>query len=51
LIDDPELRKRLGQQALQRAQLEFSLDALRSKTLAVYEEAVNAAASRAAHRA
>jgi glycosyltransferase involved in cell wall biosynthesis len=43
LIDDPQLRKQLGQQALQRAQREFSLDALRSKTLAVYEAAVKAA--------
>lgn len=41
LMADPALCQRLGAQALQRAQLEFSLDALRSKTLAVYNEAVS----------
>jgi rhamnosyl/mannosyltransferase len=41
LLADPELRQRLGAQALQRAQLEFSLDALRIKTLAVYNQAVS----------
>jgi glycosyltransferase involved in cell wall biosynthesis len=40
LLADPDLRLRLGTQALQRAQQEFSLAALRSKTLAVYEQAV-----------
>jgi glycosyltransferase involved in cell wall biosynthesis len=50
LIDDPQLRKQLGQQALQRAQREFSLDALRSKTLAVYEAAVKAATAQAEPR-
>lgn len=40
LLADPALRQRLGQQALQRARQEFSLEALRSKTLAVYEQAV-----------
>jgi glycosyltransferase involved in cell wall biosynthesis len=44
LLADPALRKRLGEQALQRAQLEFSLEALRSKTLAVYKQAVGATA-------
>jgi glycosyltransferase involved in cell wall biosynthesis len=39
LLSDEALRQRLGQQALQRAQQEFSLEALRSKTLAVYEQA------------
>jgi glycosyltransferase involved in cell wall biosynthesis len=41
LLADPALRQRLGAQALQRAQQEFSLDALRSKTLAVYNQAVS----------
>jgi glycosyltransferase involved in cell wall biosynthesis len=40
LLADDALRERLGQQALQRAQNEFSLGALRDKTLRVYEEAV-----------
>ncbi len=40
LLQDDALRLRLGQQALQRARQEFSLEALRSKTLAVYEQAV-----------
>ncbi len=40
LLVDSDLRKRLGMQALQRAQQEFSLDSLRSKTLAVYNQAV-----------
>ena len=40
LLQDDALRVRLGQQALQRAKQEFSLEALRSKTLAVYEQAV-----------
>ena len=40
LLADSDLRKRLGMQALQRAQQEFSLDSLRSKTLAVYNQAV-----------
>jgi glycosyltransferase involved in cell wall biosynthesis len=40
LLADPILRQQLGAQALQRASQEFSLDALRSKTLAVYEQAV-----------
>ena len=40
LLQDDALRLRLGQQALQRAMQEFSLEALRSKTLAVYEQAV-----------
>jgi glycosyltransferase involved in cell wall biosynthesis len=44
LLADPALRERLGQQALQRAQQEFSLEALRSKTLAVYNQAVSKAA-------
>jgi glycosyltransferase involved in cell wall biosynthesis len=44
LLADPALRERLGQQALQRAQQEFSLEALRSKTLAVYIQAVSKAA-------
>ena len=46
LLADPALRARLGQQALQRAQQEFSLDALRSKTLAVYNQAVHEASAR-----
>ncbi len=40
LLTDPVLRQQMSQQALLRAQLEFSLQALRSKTLAVYEQAV-----------
>lgn len=40
LLADDALRLRLGQQALQRAVEEFSLEALRSKTLRVYQEAV-----------
>jgi glycosyltransferase involved in cell wall biosynthesis len=40
LLGDEALRQRLGQQALLRAQQEFSLQALRSKTLAVYEQAI-----------
>jgi glycosyltransferase involved in cell wall biosynthesis len=40
LLAHPALRQELGQQALQRAQKEFSLEALRSKTLAVYHQAV-----------
>lgn len=40
LLADEALRTRLGQQALQRAQQEFSLPALRSKMLAVYQQAV-----------
>jgi glycosyltransferase involved in cell wall biosynthesis len=40
LLADPALRAQLGGQALQRAHQEFSLDALRSKTLAVYNQAV-----------
>jgi glycosyltransferase involved in cell wall biosynthesis len=47
LLADPALRQRLGQQALQRALQEFSLEALRSKTLAVYEDAVRQAKSEA----
>ncbi len=47
LLAAPDLRQKLGQQALQRAQQEFSLDALRSKTLAVYEHAVRQAKSEA----
>jgi glycosyltransferase involved in cell wall biosynthesis len=43
LLADAELRQKLGQQALLRAQQEFSLEALRSKTLAVYEQAVQQA--------
>ncbi len=43
LLADPDLRQTLGQQALKRAQQEFSLDALRSKTLAVYNQAVRRA--------
>ncbi len=43
LLANPLLRAQLGQQALQRAQQEFSLDALRSKTLAVYQQAVGGA--------
>jgi glycosyltransferase involved in cell wall biosynthesis len=39
LLADEALRTRLGQQALQRAQLEFSLPALRSKMLAIYQQA------------
>jgi glycosyltransferase involved in cell wall biosynthesis len=39
LLADEALRARLGQQALQRAQSEFSLPALRSKMLAVYQAA------------
>ncbi len=46
LLPNPSLRERLGQQALQRAQQEFSLDALRSKTLAVYEQAMSGANAR-----
>jgi glycosyltransferase involved in cell wall biosynthesis len=44
LLADEALRARLGQQALQRAQLEFSLPALRSKMLAVYQQAVGQSA-------
>jgi glycosyltransferase involved in cell wall biosynthesis len=44
LLANPALRSQLGQQALQRAQQEFSLEALRSKTLKVYSQAVIAAA-------
>jgi glycosyltransferase involved in cell wall biosynthesis len=44
LLADEALRHRLGQQALQRAQQEFSLPALRSKMLAVYQQAVGQAA-------
>jgi glycosyltransferase involved in cell wall biosynthesis len=47
LLADPALRHKLGQQALQRALQEFSLEALRSKTLAVYEQAVAQATSAA----
>jgi glycosyltransferase involved in cell wall biosynthesis len=43
LLSDSALRERLGQHALQRAQQEFSLDALRSKTLAVYNQTVGKA--------
>ena len=43
LLADRALRERLGQQALQRAQQEFSLEALRSKTLAVYNQATGKA--------
>jgi glycosyltransferase involved in cell wall biosynthesis len=43
LLADEALRTRLGQQALQRAQLEFSLPALRSKMLAVYQQAAGRA--------
>ncbi len=43
LLADADLRQRLGQQALLRAQQEFSLEALRGKTLAVYEQAVRQA--------
>lgn len=39
LLADEALRTRLGQQALQRAQSEFSLPALRTKTLAAYQQA------------
>ncbi len=40
LLAEPALCKQLGEQALQRAQREFSLEALRIKTLAVYQQAV-----------
>jgi glycosyltransferase involved in cell wall biosynthesis len=40
LLADEALRTRLGQQALQRAQSEFSLAALRTKTLAAYQQAM-----------
>ena len=40
LLADPALCQQLGSQALQRARREFSLEALRSKTLAAYEQAV-----------
>ncbi len=40
LLADAPLRERLGQQALQRANDEFSLPSLASKTLKVYQEAV-----------
>lgn len=40
LLANPALCQLLGEQALQRAQKEFSLEALRSKTLAAYEQAV-----------
>jgi glycosyltransferase involved in cell wall biosynthesis len=43
LLHDPGLRQQLGAQGLLRAQKEFSLEALRSKTLAVYESAVGRA--------
>jgi glycosyltransferase involved in cell wall biosynthesis len=46
LLADPALRAQLGGLALQRAQQEFSLDALRSKTLAVYNQAVREASAR-----
>jgi glycosyltransferase involved in cell wall biosynthesis len=45
LLGDAALRQRLGQQGLERARTEFSLAALRSKTLAVYEHAVATAAT------
>ena len=44
LLADEALRTRLGQQALQRAQSEFSLPALRNKMLAVYQQAAGRAA-------
>jgi glycosyltransferase involved in cell wall biosynthesis len=40
LLSNDTLYQRLGQQALKRAQEEFSLPALREKTLAVYRQAV-----------
>ncbi len=43
LLANPALCQQLGEQALQRAQKEFSLEALRSKTLAVYRQAVEQA--------
>jgi glycosyltransferase involved in cell wall biosynthesis len=43
LLLDPKLCVKLGEQALLRAQQEFSLEALRSKTLAVYQQAVHGA--------
>jgi glycosyltransferase involved in cell wall biosynthesis len=43
LLNDTDLCKRLGQQAFERAQSEFSLQALRDKTLAVYQQAVTTA--------
>jgi glycosyltransferase involved in cell wall biosynthesis len=42
LIAEPDLRARLGEQARERAQTEFSLAALRGKTLAAYREALAA---------
>lgn len=45
LLLDPALRAKLGEQALLRAQQEFSLEALRSKTLAVYQQAADRAKS------
>ena len=41
LLVDPALRQRLGAQALQRARQEFSLDALRRKTLTIYKKIVS----------
>ncbi len=41
LLDDAELRERLGRQAQQRALAEFTLDAMCRKTLAVYKEALS----------
>jgi glycosyltransferase involved in cell wall biosynthesis len=43
LLANPQLRSQLGAQALARALQEFSLESLRSKTLAVYEQAVRGA--------
>jgi glycosyltransferase involved in cell wall biosynthesis len=43
LLANPELRSQLGAQALARALQEFSLESLRSKTLAVYQQAVRGA--------
>jgi glycosyltransferase involved in cell wall biosynthesis len=48
LLGDTVLRQRLGQQGLERARTEFSLAALRSKTLAVYTQA--AASTKAVSR-
>lgn len=41
LLADPALCQQLGLQALQRAKQEFSLESLRIKTLAVYNQAVS----------
>jgi glycosyltransferase involved in cell wall biosynthesis len=46
LLGDPELRRRLGRAARERAESRYSWDSVVASTIAVYEQAVPAPATR-----